>query len=258
MHVRWMRFLGKATVVCGVIALGGFSGLASLRAQGPQTYTLRGQVYSILDGLPLPNIRVALKGTALTGLTDSSGTFSIRGVPRGRYDLIAKYPNFDATILHDVEIPPSRQQSFVFNLKPVEAIAPLPMRTLRDMPDTLGLLSGTIAVAIDTFLTTYEKGRLVLRAVVRGNLLESYTYSQEWQLLAAARQDFRFQFALPRGKEYRLYLVWRERLANSVKERIVDVVRSEHDAATAATFDLNYQRHIQNVHFSFFARRILE
>lgn len=227
-------------------------------AHAQRTYTVKGQVFSLVDGLPLPDIRVALKGTTFAGVTDSTGTFRIRGVPPGTYDVIAKYPDFDATILRGVRVPPATQKAFVFNLEPAREVAPIPLKSVVDVPDSLGLLEGVIHVRIDTFRTSLERGHLVLKAVVKGNLLESYTYPQHWTLLPQEQQYMRFRFFVPVGQEYRLYLIWQEKKDDFLRERIVDVARDPRDAQRAATFDLRTRREIRNVDISFDANLIHE
>ncbi|MFQ5628681.1 MAG: carboxypeptidase-like regulatory domain-containing protein, partial [bacterium] len=103
-----------------------FAVFAQAQQPGRQTYTVRGEILSLVDGLPLANIRVYLKGTDYNAVSDSAGVFVIKGVPTGTYDVIAKYPDFDATILKDVIVPPPARKSFVFNLEPAEKATPLP------------------------------------------------------------------------------------------------------------------------------------
>lgn len=207
----------------------------------PTTYTVRGQVLSLLDGLPIADIEVYLKGTTLHATSDSNGVFVIRGVPPGAYDVVAKYPDFDATILQNVQVPPRAQQTFVFNLEPKTTQKPLPFLDVAP-GDSLGVLEGSVEVKIDTFKSHYQDGFLVLRATVAGNLTTSYVYPQKWRLLAVHEQDFRFKFFLPRDKVYRLYLVWQEASSTSIAERIVEVARKSDTPQEAALFDLQTQQ----------------
>ncbi|MDQ7062609.1 MAG: carboxypeptidase regulatory-like domain-containing protein [candidate division KSB1 bacterium] len=212
-------------------------------AQRPQTYTLRGQIVSLVDGLPLPGIRVQLKGTSLSAVTDSTGTFVIRKVPQGAYELVAKYPDFEATILKNILIPPRKRQSFVFTLNPVTQPPPLPLSP-DELADSLAVLEGRVRVVIDTFRTCYEKGWLVLKAVVAGRIIESYLYPQRWRLLPAPELEFRFLFVVPAGKIYHLYLLWQEEGKGFLKETILHVFRQRD---LARRFDLKQSRHISDI-----------
>lgn len=202
-----------------------------------QTYTVRGEILSLVDGLPLANITVYLKDTEFTAVSDTGGVFAIKGVPAGVYDVVAKYPDFDATILKNVEVPPRSRKDFVFNLEPTNGASSLPYLD-RPAPDSLGYVQGEVSVAIDTFKTGFENGRLLLRAAVAGDITMGYLYPQEWKLLPVKEQRFRFKFYLPKGKRYRLYLIWRERREAFTVDRIIDVIREPGRPNTAAIFNL--------------------
>ncbi len=212
-------------------------------AQRTQTYTLRGQIVSLLDGLPLPGIRVKLKGTRLEAVTDSSGTFLIHKVPRGVYELVAKYPDFEATILKNIEVPPRTRQSFVFTLNPETLRPPLPV-SLDRLSDSLAVLEGVVSAVIDTFRSRYEKGWLMLKAVVAGKITESYLYPQRWKLLPQPENNYRFQFVLPAGKVYHLFLLWQEEGRGFLKETILHVFRQN---GRARRFDLTRKRRIGDI-----------
>lgn len=213
-----------------------------------QTYTVRGEILSLIDGLPLPNIEVYLKGTNYSAISDSNGVFQIKGVPAGTYDIVAKYPDFDATILKDVVVPPPARKSYVFNLEPVAATRSLPYVD-RPAPDTLGSLQGEITIRIDAYSKDLERGYLQLRATVVGDLRQGYLYPQEWKVLPVDDQRFRFRFYLPKGKRYRLFLIWREPKDAYTVDRIVDVVRSEKDPSSAIVFDLRTQSMYTGIHY---------
>lgn len=223
-----------------------------LFAQQPtrQTYTVRGEILSLVDGLPLANIRVALKGTDYQAVSNSAGVFEVKGVPAGTYDVIAKYPDFDATILKDVIVPPTAQKSFVFNLEPAEQTKPLPYID-SPAPDSLGYLEGEIIVNIDAYNASLENGNLVLKGVVVGDSRFGYYYPQKWKILPVNDQNFRFKFYLPRGKSYRLYLVWHETQEAFLYDRIIDVIRAPENPKAALTFDLSAQSKISGIRYSF-------
>ncbi len=52
---------------------------------------LRGVILSKTDSLPLPGVRVTLAGTGLGAVTGSDGTYEIRNVPTGSYELTISY-----------------------------------------------------------------------------------------------------------------------------------------------------------------------
>ena len=214
-----------------------------------QTYTVRGEILSLVDGLPLPNIRVYLKGTEYSAISDSNGVFEIKGVPAGVYDVIAKYPDFDATILKDVAVPPTAKKSFVFNLEPATAAKSLPFVD-RPAPDSLGYLEGELTVRIDAYSPTLEQGYLQLRAAVAGDIRQGYLYPQQWKILPVDDQRFRFKFYVPRGKRYRLYVIWREAREAYIADRIVDVFRAPNDPKAAAIFDLRARRLRTGIRYS--------
>ena len=218
----------------------------SLPAQSPRTYTLKGQILSLLDGMPLPGISVYLKGTSLTAVTDSAGVFRIRRVPPGTYDLVAKYPDFEATILRGINIPPKARKSFVFTLQPEKEVAPVPLIDSVKV-DTLGWLEGQVNVRIDTFYQVFEEGWLVLKAMVAGNITESYIYPRLWKLLPVEEQHFRFKFFLPTGKKYRLYLIWRQESGGIIRENIVEVARHPQHPGRARLFDLTNRRSLTGI-----------
>jgi hypothetical protein len=120
-----MRRKSRFGNVVAALLLLGLCTASTLQAQLklPRTYTIRGQIFSVLDNLPIPNVQVVLKGTELGAKTDSTGVFEIHKVPPGIYDLVAKYPDFDAVILSGIEIPPKTQRTT--RLKP----GPLTIRT---------------------------------------------------------------------------------------------------------------------------------
>lgn len=233
--------------------------LGTLHAQQTrrQTYTVRGEILSLVDGLPLPNIRVYLKGTDYNAVSDSAGVFRIKGVPAGAYDVIAKYPDFDATILKDVVVPPPARKSFVFNLEPAEATAPLPYYD-KPAPDSLGYLEGLIKVEIDAYNTSLEKGYLLLRAVVAGDPRQTFIYPQKWKILPVDDQSFRFKFFIPKGKSYRLYLIWQEKREAYVSDRIVDVLRALDNPQAALVFDLSSNASISDIRYAFDLSKVME
>src|SRR4051812_38911773 len=57
--------------------------------------TVQGRVQNVVTGQYLSNARVAVKGTALSSLTDESGTFRITEVPAGVAILEAYYTGLD-------------------------------------------------------------------------------------------------------------------------------------------------------------------
>lgn len=236
-------------IMCAAIA--GIGSVEHALAQGTsvQTYTVRGQIFSMIDGLPLANIQVNLKGTDLSGVTDATGTFSIRGVPPGTYDIVAKYPDFDAVVLKNVSVPPRTGQSFVFNLEPQNGPTPLPFVDSR-VPDSLGFVQGEVNVRIQAYDSRFESGRLVLRAVPAGDANIAYVYPAGWKLLPVQEQRFRFKFYLPEGKQYRLQLVWQEEQEAYLAERVVDEVRQP------AQFDLRQRKSISDVLIDFDSSRI--
>lgn len=213
-----------------------------------KTYTVRGEILSLVDGLPLANIAVYLKGTDHSAYSDSNGVFEIKGVPAGTYDVIAKYPDFDATILKGVAVPPPAKKSFVFNLEPANNSRPLPYLT-SPPPDSLGLIEGEIRVKIDAYSAAMENGRLLLKAAVAGDMRQGYLYPQKWKILPVDDQNFRFKFYLPKGKSYRLYLIWQEAREPFVYDRIIDVVRASDNPQAALLFDLS-GRSIRSVRYT--------
>jgi len=59
---------------------------------GGETATLTGLVFDSTRAEPLPNATVAVMGTSITGVSDSTGTFTLEGIPPGEHQL---------TFLHD-------------------------------------------------------------------------------------------------------------------------------------------------------------
>ncbi len=218
-----------------------------LEAQNvPRTYTVRGQILSLTDNLPIPGIEVYLKGTEYTAVTDSLGNFSISGVPPGIYDVIARYPDFDATVLRGVQVPPRARQEFVFNLQPREKPEPLPFIDMQPS-DSLGILEGTVVARIDTFKSYFKEGYLQLKAVRRGDLTLSYYYPVRWDVLPVAEQEYRFRFVLPRGEVYHLYVVWKAESPAYIEERILDVARRPENPRAVRHFDLRQNEHLRDI-----------
>lgn len=222
-------------ILCVAILLG--SHMAYGQVQEGKTYTVRGEILSLVDGLPLSNIAVFLKGTDYTAHSDSNGVFEIKKVPAGVYDVIAKYPDFDATILKGVAVPPSAKKSFVFNLEPADNSKPLPYLN-SPPPDSLGFIEGEIKVQIDAYSAAMDNGFLLLKAAVAGDLRQGYIYPQRWKILPVNDQNFRYKFYLPKGKSYRLYLIWQETREAYLYDRILDVVRAKDNPQAALVFDL--------------------
>ncbi len=218
-----------------------------LPAQEKQTYTVKGQVLSLTDELPLAGIKVILKGTDFGAQTDSLGVFRFSGVPRGVYDIVAKYPDFDATILKNVAIPPATKKDYIFNL--TSNNNPLPYVDTK-LDGELGLLKGFVHARIDTFKSLFAEGRLLLRATRAGELTRAYIYPRYFEILPVSQQDFRFRFYLPRGQKYHLYLIWQMEKKNYVFEQILDVARDEIDPAKAKVFDLGEMAQMGNINFS--------
>ncbi|MCA9733985.1 MAG: carboxypeptidase regulatory-like domain-containing protein [Deferribacteres bacterium] len=219
----------------------------NVHAQQERTYTVKGKILSLTDGLPIKSIKVVLKGTDFSAETDSNGTFRIVGVNRGVYDIVAKYPDFDATVLKDVAIPPTEKKDYVFNLTSNDHFLPYADQAI---DENLGLLQGTVHVKIDTFKNFFSDGRLILRAAKAGELTSSYLYPRHFEILPVTEQDFRFQFYLPRGQKYHLYLLWQRENNAYVFEQIVDIARDEFDAASAKQFDLKKRSEFSQIKFS--------
>jgi hypothetical protein len=237
-------------IFLAMLQLGAATQLIFAQQPSRQTYTVRGEILSLVDGLPLANIRVALKGTDFQAVSNSAGVFEIKGVPAGTYDIIAKYPDFDATILKDVIVPPPAKKSFVFNLEPADGAKPLPYVD-SPAPDSLGYLEGEIGVNIDAYSAALENGNLVLKAIVVADPRHSYFYPQEWKILPVSDQIFRFKFYLPKGKSYRLYLVWQETQEAFLFHRILDVIRAPENPKAALVFDLSAQSKISGIRYAF-------
>ncbi|KAA3616436.1 MAG: carboxypeptidase regulatory-like domain-containing protein [Calditrichaeota bacterium] len=221
--------------------------------QKPITYTVKGQVLSLTDQLPLPDIKVVLKDTDYSAVTDSLGVFRIFGVRRGIYDIVAKYPDFDATILKNVAIPPSTKKEYIFNLTSNDKQLPY-VDTRRD--GNYGVLKGQVHVNIDTFKTYFSDGRLLLRAAKAGELTRSYLYPRYFEILPVSEQNFRFQFNLPRGQYYHLYLIWQVEKEAFVFEQIVDVARDEINPEMAKKFNLIELDQMTNIIFSLETRKL--
>jgi len=220
-----------------------------------KTYTVKGQILSSLDGLPMADIKVNLQGTAFFATTNAMGQFAIPGVPVGTYNVIAKYPDFDATVLNGVEVPPSARKSFVFNLDPTDAQKPMPLVD-SFVPDYLGTLSGFVNVRIDTFHTAFRDGKLALKAVSVKNALRSFYYPTLWELLPIKDQRFRFEFSLPLQEEYRFYLVWQKETEHYKEEKTVDVVRKDNEQNRVRLFDFKSERRISDIVINVNADRI--
>ncbi|HHL72338.1 MAG TPA: carboxypeptidase regulatory-like domain-containing protein [Bacteroidetes bacterium] len=243
--VQMFIFRMKTGLMALLLAAWVFPGV--LPAQNlPRTYTVRGQILSLTDNLPIPGIEVYLKGTEYTAVTDSMGNFSISGVPPGVYDVIARYPDFDATVLRGVQVPPRARQEYVFNLQPRQKPAPLPFIDM-EPSDSLGILEGTVIARIDTFKSYFKTGYLQLKAVKRNDLTRSYYYPVQWDVLPVAEQEYRFRFVLPRGQTYHLYVVWRSETPAYIEERILDVARKPENPRAVRRFDLRDEEHIRDI-----------
>ncbi|MEO6245311.1 MAG: carboxypeptidase regulatory-like domain-containing protein, partial [Opitutaceae bacterium] len=66
-----------------------------VRAQAPATGSITGRVQNAATGDYLNNARVAVKGTALTTLTEEGGFFRIVGVPVGPASLRVSFNGLD-------------------------------------------------------------------------------------------------------------------------------------------------------------------
>ena len=196
--------------------------------------------------MPISGIEVLLSGTDFKIRTDSLGMFRFTGVPRGIYDIVAKYPDFDATILKSVAIPPATKKDYIFSL--TSNNNPLPYADAGQNGE-LAVLRGEVVAKIDTFRTFFRDGRLLLRASPVGNLAKAFLYPRYFEILPVAEQNFRFQFYLPQGEQYHLYLLWQLEKDNLVFEQIVDVARDELDPAKAKIFDLAKTKQMANIKF---------
>jgi hypothetical protein len=88
----------------------------SVRAQG-QTGEVSGRIVSARDGEALGLAQVVLVGTALTGVTDSTGTFRIAGVPAGAYTLQASVVGY-RVIEQTFTLAPGEAKTFEITLTP--------------------------------------------------------------------------------------------------------------------------------------------
>src|SRR4029077_155343 len=58
--------------------------VTSAHAQRDTTARLAGTVRSSIDGLPISGVMVAVKGSRVFGVSDSTGSFALDGLPDGR------------------------------------------------------------------------------------------------------------------------------------------------------------------------------
>lgn len=77
-----------------------------------------GTVKEKITGIPLPNVNVFLSGTTLGAATDEKGSFEIKGVPDGRYTVVASMIGFK-TQTRNVEVT-NNKISLGFILDPKE------------------------------------------------------------------------------------------------------------------------------------------
>ena len=77
-------FTAKATKT---ITIGAAASVAA--APKPTTSSIAGRVTD-QDGQPLARLRVSLRGTSFTAVSDSDGTFAFKDVPHGKYKLEAR------------------------------------------------------------------------------------------------------------------------------------------------------------------------
>ncbi|MFQ5633432.1 MAG: hypothetical protein ACE5I1_32090, partial [bacterium] len=121
-----------------------------------------------------------------------------------------------------------------------------------------GYLEGEIKVKIDSYNASLEKGHLLLRAVVAGDLRQGFIYPQKWKILPVDDQSFRFKFHLPKNKTYRLYLIWQEVQEAFVSDRIVDVLRAQDNPQAALVFDLSMRASISGIQYAFDLSQVME
>ncbi|HYR32089.1 MAG TPA: carboxypeptidase regulatory-like domain-containing protein, partial [Gemmatimonadales bacterium] len=58
--------------------------VTSAHAQRDTTARLAGTVRSSINGLPISGVMVAVKGSRVFGVSDSTGSFALGGLPEGR------------------------------------------------------------------------------------------------------------------------------------------------------------------------------
>ena len=80
--------------------------------------SLVGEVVDAQSGRPIPDVNVALLGTTLGDVTDSSGTFHLSRLPAGTYSVEASIIGFQSHVIESISIREGERRILNFSLKP--------------------------------------------------------------------------------------------------------------------------------------------
>lgn len=99
-----------------------FAGLAD--AQRSVRYTISGTIFDAETNDPLTYVNVFLSNTTLGGVSDEYGRFTIRGIPPGKYELVAAMIGY-AREVKEITVTADRKQGpILFRLKQESLVAP--------------------------------------------------------------------------------------------------------------------------------------
>ena len=76
---------------------------AQLLAQQP-VQIIRGIVIDEASNKPLTDVSVGLSGTTLGAVTDSAGSFTVRNVPVGRFDIGVSFVGYEPVVLKEIQV----------------------------------------------------------------------------------------------------------------------------------------------------------
>lgn len=79
--------------------------------------TIRGTVTDRKTGDPLPQVNLRLDGTTLGASSGADGTFEIRNIPAGTYELLATLIGYESTTVDGVSVEEGRTTTIAFDLE---------------------------------------------------------------------------------------------------------------------------------------------
>jgi len=108
------------------------------------TGSLNGYVYDLANSNPLSGTTITILNTNFQTTTNTSGYFSLSGVPTGTYDVSAHLVGYDLVILEDVLIEENQTTTINYYLEELDIITVSGQVVGSDYPD-IGLVGATVS-----------------------------------------------------------------------------------------------------------------
>jgi len=96
--------------------------LVQLCAQQP-TQTIRGSIIDEASNEPLSYVSVSLQGKTLGCTTDSTGNFTLKNIPVGRYNIMVSFIGYEPVILNEIQVTSAKE--VVLNISMKESLTTL-------------------------------------------------------------------------------------------------------------------------------------